>query len=77
MLSAVNHIDLTAQDMLIKLCQHLKAKNITLHYSEVKGPVMDIIEQTDVIQGLTGQVFLSTQQAVKTLGCAPHSLHKP
>ena len=77
MLSAVNHIDLTAQDMLIKLCQHLKTKNITLHYSEVKGPVMDIIEQTDVIKGLTGQVFLSTQQAVKTLGCASHSLHKP
>ena len=28
---------------------------------------MDVIEKTDVIQKLTGKVFLSTQQAVKQL----------
>ena len=67
MLSAVNHIDLTAQDMLINLNQNLAAQAITLHFSEVKGPVMDVIEKTDVIQKLTGKVFLSTQQAVKQL----------
>ncbi len=64
MLSAVNHIDLTAQDMLIGLNQNLASQNITLHFSEIKGPVMDVIEQTDVIKKLTGKVFLSTQQAV-------------
>lgn len=67
MLSAVNHIDLTAQDMLINLNQNLVRQQLTLHYSEVKGPVMDIIEKTAVIQELTGQVFLSTQQAVRAL----------
>jgi len=67
MLSAVNHIDLTAQDMLINLNQNLAAQAIALHFSEVKGPVMDVIEKTDVIQKLTGKVFLSTQQAVKQL----------
>ena len=67
MLSAVNHIDLTAQDMLINLNQNLADRAIALHFSEVKGPVMDVIEKTDVIQKLTGKVFLSTQQAVKQL----------
>ena len=67
MLSAVNHIDLTAQDMLINLNQNLANQHVTLHFSEIKGPVMDVIEQTEVIEQLTGQVFLSTQQAVKQL----------
>lgn len=67
MLSAVNHIDLTAQDMLINLNQNLANQHVTLHFSEVKGPVMDVIEKTEVIEQLTGKVFLSTQQAVKQL----------
>ena len=53
--------------MLINLNQNLAAQAIALHFSEVKGPVMDVIEKTDVIQKLTGKVFLSTQQAVKQL----------
>ncbi len=67
MLSAVNHIDLTAQDMLIDLNSSLSAHGITLHFSEVKGPVMDIIADTAVIKSLSGQVFLSTMEAVNTL----------
>lgn len=67
MLSAVNHIDLTAQDMLVNLNNSLQKQNIYLHFSEIKGPVMDIIANTPVIQQLSGNVFLSTQQAVKTL----------
>lgn len=67
MLSAVNHIDLTAQDMLVNLNQSLASQNITLNFSEVKGPVMDVIEKTDVIKKLTGKVFLSTSDAVKQL----------
>ncbi|WP_395145345.1 SulP family inorganic anion transporter [Moraxella atlantae] len=67
MLSAVNHIDLTAQEMLVELGQALLARNISFNFSEVKGPVMDVIANTPVIQNLSGQVFLSTQQAVNTL----------
>lgn len=67
MLSAVNHIDLTAQDMLINLNQNLANRQIVLHFSEIKGPVMDVLEKTDVIKKLSGQVFLSTQQAVNAL----------
>ena len=67
MLSAVNYIDLTAQDMLVNLTQNLARRHITLHFSEVKGPVMDVIEHTDVIKKLTGRVFLSTHEAVTEL----------
>lgn len=67
MMSAVNHIDLTAQEMLIRLNTELVADNKRLHYSVIKGPVMDIIAKTEVIQGLSGQVFLSTIEAVRTL----------
>lgn len=67
MLSAVNHIDLTAQEMLINLNSELAQQDKILHYTEIKGPVMDVLEKTAVITALTGQVFLSTTEAVKTL----------
>jgi len=66
-MSAVNHIDLTAQEMLLSLNQTLVSQNKRLHFSFIKGPVMDVIEDTPIIQDLSGQVFLSTMQAVKTL----------
>lgn len=66
-MSAVNHIDLTAQEMLLNLNQALVNQDKRLHFSFIKGPVMDIIENTPIIQELSGQVFLSTMQAVKTL----------
>lgn len=67
MLSAVNHVDLTAQEMLTELNRALQSRGIRLHFSEIKGPIMDILEQTPVIKDLSGQVFLSTQQAVNKL----------
>ncbi|WP_201545017.1 SulP family inorganic anion transporter [Psychrobacter sp. H7-1] len=66
-MSSVNHIDLTAQEMLITLNRELVANNKRLHYSFIKGPVMDVIEQTAVITELSGRVFLSTVQAINLL----------
>lgn len=66
-LSAVNHVDLTAQEMLVMLNDELARQGITLHFSEVKGPVMDVLQSTDVISKLSGKVFLSTTEAVKHL----------
>lgn len=66
-MSSVNHIDLTAQEMLITLNQELKAVNKRLHFSFIKGPVMDVIEKTPVITELSGRVFLSTMQAISLL----------
>lgn len=66
-MSAVNHIDLTGQEMLISLNQELLNQNKHLNFSFIKGPVMDIIEHTPVITTLSGQVYLSTMDAVNAL----------
>ena len=66
-MAAVNHIDLTAQEMLIKLNQELATQEKRLHFSFIKGPVMDIIEHTPLITELSGQVYLSTMDAVNAL----------
>lgn len=72
-MSSVNHIDLTAQEMLITLNRELMAANKRLHYSFIKGPIMDVIEHTPVITELSGRVFLSTMQAITLL--TDDSLH--
>ena len=66
-MSAVNHIDLTGQEMLISLNQELLNQNKQLSFSFIKGPVMDIIEHTPVITDLSGRVYLSTMDAVNDL----------
>ncbi|MBP7942552.1 MAG: SulP family inorganic anion transporter, partial [Psychrobacter sp.] len=66
-MSAVNHIDLTGQEMLISLNQELLNQKKHLSFSFIKGPVMDIIEHTPVITHLSGQVYLSTMDAVNAL----------
>lgn len=66
-MSSVNHIDLTAQEMLITLNRELLSVDKRLHYSFIKGPIMDVIEDTPVITELSGRVFLSTMQAITLL----------
>ncbi|AMN68301.1 SulP family inorganic anion transporter [Psychrobacter sp. P11G5] len=66
-MSAVNHIDLTAQEMLSTLNQELALQDKRLHFSFVKGPVMDVIGHTPLITELSGQVYLSTLDAVNAL----------
>lgn len=66
-MAAVNHIDLTAQEMLTTLNKELTTQNKRLNLSFIKGPVMDIIEHTPLITELSGQVFLSTMDAVDAL----------
>lgn len=66
-MAAVNHIDFTAQEMLIELNKELIAQDKHLHFSFIKGPVMDSIEHTPLMKELSGQVFLSTMDAVNAL----------
>ncbi len=66
-MAAVNHIDLTAQEMLSTLNQELAQQNKRLHFSFIKGPVMDVIGNTPLITELSGQVYLSTIEAVSDL----------
>lgn len=66
-MAAVNHIDLTAQEMLMTLNKELILEHKHLHFSFIKGPVMDIIGNTPLITELSGQVYLSTIDAVNEL----------
>lgn len=59
MCSAVNEIDLSALETLESLDHRLRDMGVTLHLSEVKGPVMDRLRRTDFLSHLSGRVFVS------------------
>ncbi|MDG2459605.1 MAG: sulfate permease [Luminiphilus sp.] len=65
MCPAVNRIDLSALDALEEINTRLSEFSITLHLSEVKGPVMDALSRSDFLDHLTGEIFLS-QHAAET-----------
>jgi len=67
MCTAVNEIDISALEVLESINTILTEQKIGFHLSEVKGPVMDHLENTHFLQTLNGQVFLSQYQAVQTL----------
>ncbi len=70
-MSAVSLIDTTGLYALIEINRSLQVQRIKLHLSEVKGPVMDRLQQSDLLGQLGGQVFLSTAQAFRRLGEGP------
>jgi len=63
MCSAVNEIDMSALETLEGLNERLRDMGITLHLSEVKGPVTDRLKRTHFLDDLSGQVFLSQYDA--------------
>jgi SulP family sulfate permease len=65
--SAVNDIDASALESLEAIHHRLGEAGITLHFSEVKGPVMDKLQRSHFLAELRGQVFLSHYQAVLAL----------
>ena len=67
MSSAVNSIDASALESLEAINHRLADAGIKLHLSEVKGPVMDRLERSPFLQELSGQVFLSQDEAFSTL----------
>jgi SulP family sulfate permease len=67
MCSAVNEIDFSALESLEAINERLKAADITLHLSEVKGPVMDRLRRSHFLDEMTGQVFLSQYDAWRAL----------
>jgi sulfate permease, SulP family len=73
--SAINDIDASALESLEAIAQRLHDAGITLHLSEVKGPVMDRLQRTDLLGHLGGQVFLTHYQAVAAL--TPEVLAEP
>jgi SulP family sulfate permease len=67
MCSAVNEIDATALESIEALNHRLKAADLRLHLSEVKGPVMDRLKRSHFLDELTGQIFLSQFDALQAL----------
>ena len=65
--SAINAIDASALESLEAIDHRLRDAGIRLHLSEVKGPVMDRLKDTDFLRHLGGQVFLTHYQAVQSL----------
>ncbi|MGP9805776.1 SulP family inorganic anion transporter [Paracoccus sp. NSM] len=67
MFSAVNSVDLSAVESLQALNLRLSGMGVTLHLSEVKGPVMDRLRRSHLLHELSGRVFLSQWDAVAAL----------
>ncbi len=59
----MNHIDASALESLEAINERLHEAGVRLHLSDVKGPVMDRLRDTDLVRYLSGQLFLSTYQA--------------
>ena len=67
MFTAVNAVDLSALETLAKINDTLSELGISLHLSEVKGPIMDRLEQTEFFRALSGNCYLSQNRAVEAL----------
>lgn len=66
--TSVSYIDSTALEALENLNHTLQASNVVMHLAEVKGPVMDKLTQTELLEQLKpGKVFFRTDDAVKEL----------
>ncbi|WP_425100565.1 SulP family inorganic anion transporter [Tropicibacter sp. S64] len=63
MFPAVNEVDMSALETLEELNRRLGEGGVTLHLSEVKGPVMDRLQRSHFLDDLTGKVFLSQYDA--------------
>lgn len=62
-LSAVNAIDTSAMFGLGELNTSLRQRGVLLHLAEVKGPVMDRLKHSTLLQALNGRLFLSAAMA--------------
>jgi sulfate permease, SulP family len=67
MCSAVNDIDMSALESLEAIDARLTSMGVRLHLSEVKGPVTDKLRRTSFLDHLSGDIFLSQQDAIEAL----------
>ncbi|MCO1336465.1 sulfate permease [Microbulbifer sp. OS29] len=58
-LSSVNRIDSTAIERLRQVNKDFQSRHIQLHLAEVKGRVLDRLGRSQLLQELSGRVFLS------------------
>ena len=65
--SSVSSIDFSALEMLEDINNELIKLNIKLNFSEVKGPVMDKLQDSKLLQHLSGKIYLTHFQAMQAL----------
>ncbi|MDX2271112.1 MAG: solute carrier family 26 protein [Cyanobacteriota bacterium] len=66
--SAINAIDASALESLIKLIEKLREMGVTFSIAEIKGPVMDRLKSIGFVEIIgANHIFLSTHQAIQTL----------
>lgn len=65
--AAVNHVDMSALESLEAINRRLMSAGVTLHLSEIKGPVLDRLQHSDIFQHLSGKVYTTHYQAVLEL----------
>jgi SulP family sulfate permease len=65
--TAVNVIDASALESLEAINERLHAAGVSLHLSEVKGPVLDALRRTHFLEQLTGNVHLTQVDALQAL----------
>lgn len=69
MCSAVNDVDGSALEVLEMVNTHLQKLGIGFHLSEVKGPVMDVLQRNLFPQKLNGHIYLTQFKAYEALAC--------
>lgn len=65
--SSVNLVDSSGLEMLERVNTNLRASNVTCHLAEVKHAILQQFESVGFIERLSGEVFFSTDEAVRTL----------
>ena len=66
--SAINHIDYSGLEALELLHENLAEQSIQLHLAEFKGPVMDQLDKTHLLQKITpGRSFFTISDALQAL----------
>ncbi len=77
-MSSVNAIDSTALETLERAARSACEAGATVHLSDVKGPVMDRLKLTGLLEALApGRVFLSAHLAAEELGQRPTGISAP
>ncbi|AYA01813.1 sodium-independent anion transporter [Acinetobacter sp. WCHAc010034] len=65
--SSVSSIDFSALEMLEDINSELDKLDIRLHFSEIKGPVMDRLQHSKLLRQLSGKIYLTHYQAMQDL----------
>ena len=66
--TSVSHIDSTALEALESMSHSLQQQGMTLHFSEIKGPVMDKLDHSHFLEKITpGKLFFRTLDGIDLL----------